>query len=172
MSGPAADGLPESRNSSENGPLSTSVDQSAATTSTWGSSSKISAAALASLASSSAVTMWAPSRTPDRSQAVPTPQPVPNSARVPSRVAARAASRRPVSLRQKETLPALRETAKARLTTSGSSGGADMSAVSHGGPGVSDAERFSKSDAGLAGAAYRGAIMRSVFVLIDCRGGA
>ena len=35
--------------------------------------------------------------------AVPTPQPVPNSAIVPPRVAASAASSRPVSLRQKET---------------------------------------------------------------------
>ena len=40
---------------------------------------------------------------PLRSQAVPTPHPVPNSAMVPSRVAASIASRRPVSLRQKET---------------------------------------------------------------------
>ena len=42
-------------------------------------------------------------RTPERSQAVPTPQPVPNSAIVPSRVAASIASSRPVSLRQNDT---------------------------------------------------------------------
>ena len=49
---------------------------------------------------------WGPaSHEPEnpRSQAVPTPQPVPNSARVPPRVAASAASRRPVSLRQNDT---------------------------------------------------------------------
>ena len=44
-----------------------------------------------------------PPRTPERSQAVPTPQPVPNSAIVPARVAASVASSRPVSLRQNET---------------------------------------------------------------------
>ena len=38
-----------------------------------------------------------------RSQAVPTPHPVPNSAMVPLRVAARVASSRPVSLRQNDT---------------------------------------------------------------------
>ena len=80
------------------------MDQSAASTSTSGSSAKISVAALASLASSSAVTIRAFSpRTPERSQAVPTPQPVPNSAIVPSRVAASIASSRPVSLRQNDT---------------------------------------------------------------------
>ena len=47
--------------------------------------------------------MAAPPRTPQRSQAVPTPQPVPNSASVPLRVAARVASSRPVSLRQNDT---------------------------------------------------------------------
>ena len=84
--------------------MSSSVDQSAASTSTWSSSRKISAAASASFGSSSAVTIRAFSpRTPERSHAVPTPQPVPNSAMVPSRVAASIASSRPVSLRQKET---------------------------------------------------------------------
>ena len=42
-------------------------------------------------------------RTPERSHAVPTPQPVPNSAMVPPRVAASVASSRPVSLRQNDT---------------------------------------------------------------------
>src|SRR5215203_2459619 len=154
FSGPTAEGLPESRNSRENGPLSSSVDQSAATTSTCGSSSKISAAALASLGSSSAVTMRASSRTPERSHAVPTPQPVPNSASVPSRVAANVARRRPVSLRQNETYPAFRETAKARLTTSGSSGGADMRAVFHGGPHVSHRERVAESGATALRSSY------------------
>ncbi len=86
-----------------NGARSRSVDQSAETTSTWSSSSKISAAAVASFGSSSALRIWLPAGTPERSHAVPTPQPVPNSARVPVRVAASAASSRPVSLRQKET---------------------------------------------------------------------
>ena len=74
--------------------------------------------------SSAAVTIRAFSpRTPERSQAVPTPQPVPNSAIVPSRVAASIASSRPVSLRQNDTYPALRETSNARLTMSGRSSG-------------------------------------------------
>ena len=47
--------------------------------------------------------IWVPRRTPERSQAVPTPQPVPNSAIVPPRVAARVASSLPVSLRQNDT---------------------------------------------------------------------
>ena len=42
-------------------------------------------------------------RTPERSHAVPTPVPVPNSAIVPLRVAASVASSRPVSLRQNDT---------------------------------------------------------------------
>ena len=101
---PTAEGVPESRNSSENGPMSCSVDQSAASTSTWSSSAKISCAEPASLASSSADRIrMSPSRTPERSHAVPTPQPVPNSASVPPRVAASAASSRPVSLRQNDT---------------------------------------------------------------------
>ena len=37
---------------------------------------------------------------PLRSQAAPTPQPVPHSAMVPLRVAARVANRRPVSVRE------------------------------------------------------------------------
>ena len=54
-------------------------------------------------ASSSAVRIRASPRTPERSHAVPTPQPVPNSAIVPPRVAASVASSRPVSLRQNDT---------------------------------------------------------------------
>src|SRR3954447_23215753 len=77
----------------------------------------------------------APARTPDRSHAVPTPQPVPNSAIVPWRVAASAASNRPVSLRQKDTYPARRDTSKARATIGGRSGGALMFRVCQTGPG-------------------------------------
>ena len=127
---------------------------------------------MASLASSSAVTIRASPRTPERSQAVPTPQPVPNSAIVPSRVAARVASSRPVSLRQNETYPALRETANARDTTSGSSGGALMRAS------LSSWARLSRivnsmRKSGVAAArrpSYGGRTMRSVFVLIERRG--
>jgi D-3-phosphoglycerate dehydrogenase len=103
VSAPLSLGSRASRNSSENGPLSRRVDQSAASTSTRSSSVKISAAARASLGSSSAVRMRLSSRMPLRSQAVPTPVPVPNSARVPDRVAASVASSRPVSLRQNDT---------------------------------------------------------------------
>src|SRR3954464_15450993 len=87
-------------------------------------------AAVARFASSSAERICVPGRTPDRSHAVPTPQPVPNSAMVPPRVAASVANRRPVSLRQNDTYPARRETSKARETIAGTSGGALMHRVS------------------------------------------
>ncbi|MGB0113340.1 MAG: hypothetical protein WBP59_08995 [Ilumatobacteraceae bacterium] len=138
-------GSPESRNNSENGPLSSSVDQSAESTSTCGSSAKISAAASASLAFSSAVMIRASPRTPERSHAVPTPHPVPNSAIVPSRVAANAASSRPVSLRQNHTFPAFLDTSNARATMSGRSGEALMWRVFHLGTTVSHREHSVKS---------------------------
>ena len=83
--GPRGRGLPASRGTAaRTGPRSSSVDQSAASTSTCSSSPKISAAASASAGSSSAVRIRvSPPRTPERSQAVPTPQPVPNSAMRP-----------------------------------------------------------------------------------------
>src|SRR5205085_4257134 len=84
----------------------------------------------ASFSSSSAERIIAPSRAPERSHAVPTPHPVPNSAMVPVRVAASAASSRPVSLRQKDTYPARRETSNARETIGGRSGGALMTPLS------------------------------------------
>jgi hypothetical protein len=45
-----------------------------------------------------------------------------------------------------------------------------MRAVFHAGPDVSHPERFRKSAATQAAEPYRVLIMRSVFVLIDCRG--
>ena len=102
---------------------------------------------------------------------MPTPQPVPNSASVPVRVAASVASSRPVSLRQNDTFPARRDTSNARDTISGTSGGALMGrSLSSGAAASRIVKARPKWWARPRAAAYRGVTMRSVFVLIDCRG--
>jgi hypothetical protein len=52
-------------------------------------------------------------------QAAPTPQPVPHSAMVPDRVAAKVASSRPVSVREAWTYPRSSDIRSARTTRSG-----------------------------------------------------
>ena len=101
---PTSSGSPESRKSSEYGPLSSSVDQSAE----QHLDLRVVVEDLGGRVGELGVQLGGEdprlaSRTPERSHAVPTPQPVPNSAIVPVRVAARAASSRPVSLRQNDT---------------------------------------------------------------------
>jgi hypothetical protein len=65
------------------------------------------------------------------SQAAPTPQPVPHSPSRPVRLAANAASNRPVSSRLDVTNPRRRDRSSARRTTSGSSIGALTARVFH-----------------------------------------
>jgi hypothetical protein len=91
--------VPASMKISEKGAWSASVVQSACRTS-MSSCSNISITPWASSGSSSAVITRVALGAPLRNQAAPTPQPVPHSAMVPVRVAARVASSRPVSLRE------------------------------------------------------------------------
>ena len=84
---------------SENGPCSVRLLQSACITS-MSSPANMSITPWASAGSSSAVITRVDLGAPLRSQAAPTPQPVPHSAMVPVRVAARVASSRPVSVRE------------------------------------------------------------------------
>ena len=82
----------------ENGACSARLLQSACMTS-MSSSANMSITPWASPGSSSAVITRVDFGAPLRNQAAPTPQPVPHSAIVPVRVAARVASSRPVSVR-------------------------------------------------------------------------
>src|SRR5665811_465199 len=120
-----------STNSSEKGAYCSRVVQSPEVTSTLGVPANNSCTILASFGSSSALTIFAPFWAPKESQAEPTPHPVPSSASVPPRDAARAASRRPVSLRVEVMKPRFRERSRARATSTGMSVGALMAPVLH-----------------------------------------
>ena len=100
-----------------------SVDQSPAMISTLSTSANRLCTSSASTESSSALTMRAFGRAPDASQAEPTPVPVPSSAKVPSRDAASAASKRPVSWRVEVMNPRWRARSSALATSSGTAGG-------------------------------------------------
>ena len=113
-----------STNSRANGPRSISAVQSAETTSIRSSAANSSATTCASCGSLSAVTIRVLSPAPLRSQAEPTPQPVPSSPSRPVFDAASVASSRPVSFRVELTNPRRPDRLRAADTSGGSSGGA------------------------------------------------